>query len=414
MDVQAQKPSGLLSVEEARSRILAAMPVLGPEAVPLGNALGRILVDDVVAAVSHPPLPVSSMDGYACRASDVASLPMRLRAIGVSKAGARFLGEVAPGTCVRIFTGAAVPAGADTIVLQEDATERDGMVEIAEAGKPGQFIRPAGMDFAAGQRCVERGRTLTARDLGLIASCGHGVVAVRRKPRVAILSTGDELLEPGMPPAAPDQITASNGIALAAAVSAWGGEPIDLGIAPDRVDAVAAAIDRASGADLLVTSGGASVGDHDLVQAALLTRGFAADFWKIAMRPGKPLMFGRLGTMPVLSMPGNPVSALVCALLFLRPALAAMLGAADTDLRFEHAVLAAAMPENDRREDYVRTRLVTEGDGHLMAHPYAAQDSGMALILAQADGLIRRAPFAPAARAGDAVDVLAFRNFGGY
>jgi len=423
-----QSPSGrakakpaLLAVDDARARIIAAMPPLPTETVKLDGAAGRVLAEDVVAAVSHPPAVVSAMDGYACRCADVASVPARLRRIGVSKAGARFAGTVLPGTCVRIFTGAAVPDGADAIVLQEDASEDGDQVEIVEAPKAGRHIRAAGSDFAIGEVCVAKSRTLTVRDVAVAAACGRDAVVVRRRPKIAILSTGDELVEAGRS-CGPDNIHASNGVALAAAVGLWGGEPIDLGIAPDQIDAIAAALDRAAGTDLVVTTGGASVGDHDLVHAALQTRGFTTVFWKIAMRPGKPLMFGHLGrhlgrhlgAIPVLSMPGNPVSAQVCALLFLRPAMRAMLGLAETGPRFVRVHLASPMPENDRREDYVRAQLSTDETGRLVAKPYPRQDSGMGLVLARADGLIRRAPFAPPARDGDEVDVIHFDTCGGF
>src|SRR5262245_466916 len=422
MNVRAKKPQdgapALIAVDDARARIVAAMPLLPTETANLSGAVGRVLAEDVVATVSHPPAPVSAMDGYACRSADVAAVPARLRRIGVSKAGSRFAGQLLAGTCVRIFTGAAVPDGADVIVLQEDASEAGDQVEISEAPKAGRHIRATGSDFAAGEICVAKGRTLTVRDGAVVAGCGHAAVVTRRRPKIAILSTGDELVEVGQA-CGPDNIHASNGVALAAAVALWGGEPIDLGIAPDHVDAIAAAFDRAAGADLVVTTGGASVGDHDLVQAALHTRGFVTAFWKIAMRPGKPLMFGRLsagrlGAMPALIMPGNPVSAQVCALLFLRPAMRAMLGLAETEPRFVRARLASPMPENDRREDYVRAQLTTDASGRLLAKPYPRQDSGMGLVLAQADGLIRRAPLAPPARDGDEVDVIHFEMCGGF
>jgi molybdopterin molybdotransferase len=406
--------SDLLSVEEARSHIVSAMSVLGFEKLKVGSAVGRVLAEDVLAKVSLPAMPVSAMDGYACRCTDVRSLPATLRKIGISKAGSRFAGNVVEGTCVRIFTGAVVPDGADLIALQEDASEQDGAVTIREVSKPGQFIRPAGMDFVSGQRCIGRGRTLTVRDIGAIASSGNGEVSVRHKPRIAILSTGDELIKPGSPSHAPDRVMASNGISLAAAVAIWGGEPIDLGIAPDQVDAIAEAVDSSSGAHLLLTSGGASVGDHDLVYEALRARAFAADFWKIAMRPGKPLMFGWLGKTPVLSVPGNPVSALVCALLFLRPAIMAMLGLNEVGPRFEQAVLSSRMAPNDGREDYVRTQLKEHADGRLYAYPFPKQDSGMVLTLAQGDGLIRRKPFAPAATLGDEVEIIRFVDCAGF
>jgi molybdopterin molybdotransferase len=395
----------LLSVQEAQSRILAALRPMPLEDVLLQHASGRVCGSDVRAQFSHPPAPVSAMDGYACRSADVGALPVRLRKIGTSRAGEHFGGKLAGGACVRIFTGGVVPAEADVIAIQEDTTEIGGEVEIREVAKVGQYIRRAGLDFAAGQVCVESGRILTARDVGLLAASGHMRVPARRQPRIAILSTGDELVAPGTVPG-PDQIVSSNGAAIAAAVAAWGAVPIDLGIAPDRTDAIAAAVGRAGDADMLVTSGGASVGDHDLVQGSLLQRGFVSDFWRIAMRPGKPLMFGRLGDLPVLTLPGNPVSALVCSLLFLRPALRTLLGLAPAVPAFEKAVLGAAMPENDRREDYVRARLEHAGGRMPTAHPFPTQDSAMLMTLAKADALIRRAAFAPSARAGEGVEII--------
>ena len=401
----ARPASSWLSVEEARARILAAVQVLGLETVAVERSHGRVTADDIRARTSHPPVPVSAMDGYAVRAEDVAHLPARLRTIGVSRAGARFSGAVTPGTCVRIFTGAMVPDGADVIALQEDATATGDEVEISAAPPKHQYIRPAGLDFAAGQICVRAGRTLTARDVGLLASSGHGQLDVRRQPRVAILSTGDELVAPGTIPG-PDQIVGSNGVALAAAVASWGAVAIDIGIAADDVQAIAAAAERALDADILVTTGGASAGDHDLVHAGIVQTGFVPDFWKIAMTPGKPLMFGRIGSMPVIGMPGNPVSALVCSILFLRPVLRKMLGMASTDPAFESATLGAAMGANDRREAYARATLERAADGRLVARPYPTQDSSMQMALANAEALIRRRPLAPAAEPGEQVEII--------
>ncbi len=403
----------LLSVEEARARILAAFRPLDAEPVPLSQAHGRVTGEAVTAKLSHPPAPVSAMDGYALRSADAGTLPVRLRKIGTSRAGERFQGALAEGACVRIFTGGVVPEGADLIAIQEDTSEQNGEVEIREVGRKGQHIRRAGLDFAAGDVCLEAGRLLTARDIGLLASIGRAEVRAIRRPRIAILSTGDELVPPGAVPG-PDQLVGSNGAALAAVVAAWGGTPADLGIAPDRIEAIEAAVDRAHDADLLVTTGGASVGDHDLVQASLRRRNFTTAFWQIAMRPGKPLMFGRLDDLPVLTMPGNPVSALVCALLFLRPAMRAMLGLAPATAAFERAVLDAAMPANDKREDYVRARLSFGDDGRLRARPFSTQDSSMLMTLARADGLVRRAPFAPPAEAGEEVEVIRFDGLAGY
>jgi molybdopterin molybdotransferase len=404
--VDSPRPaSGLLPVEEARARILAAIGPIGVERIGLGEALGRVTSEAIVARLSHPPAPVSAMDGYALRAADAAELPARLRRIGTSRAGQRFAGNVEAGTCVRIFTGGVVPAGADTIAIQED-TQADGdTIVIGEVARPGQYIRRAGLDFAAGETCVAAGRTLTPRDIGVIASCGYAEVAVARRPRIAILSTGDELADVGATPAA-DQIVGSNGVALSAAVRGWGGEPTDLGIARDDVEAIAAAADRAAGHDMLVTTGGVSVGDHDLVQQSLRQRGFTPAFWQIAMRPGKPLMFGKLGALPVIGLPGNPVSALVCALLFLRPAMAAMMGLAEVGPAFETAVLGAAMPANDKREDYVRAELTASVHGRLSVRPFPVQDSAMLLTLVRANVLIRRPAFAPPAAAGEDVEFL--------
>ncbi len=407
----AHDGSTLLSVEEACSRIIEAMRPLSVLRIELGGALGRALAEDIVALRAHPPAAVAAMDGYAIRSADALSLPVKLRKVGASKAGARFEGKVLAGNCVRIFTGATLPDGADTIALQEDASEFGDNVEIRRVPEPGRHIRPAGTNYSAGQLCLTKGRVLTARDIGVIASCGYALVPVRRKPRVAILATGDELVDPGGSPG-PDQIFGSNNAAIAAAVAAWGGEPMDLGIAPDRIEAIAGAMNGAIGVDLLVTTGGASVGEHDLVRSALATRGFMPGFWKVAMRPGKPVIFGMIGEMPVLGMSGNPVSALVSALMFLRPAIKAMLGLPAKQPIFEQAVLGAAMPENHIREDYVRACIERGPDGKLIAVPFSTQDSAMLVTLSAADGLIRRRPHAPTAPKGTTVEVIVFDHLG--
>ena len=411
MSVAPSKPkfdspdAGLLSVEEARARILSAIHRLDAETVPVQRALGRVAAEDLAARLTHPPDPVSAMDGFALSSDDVGDMPLRLRKIGVSRAGERFKGEMVRGACIRIFTGAVVPAGADVIALQEDAEESGDEVVIREVSPKGRFIRRAGLDFSVGQVLVPAGRALTARDVGLLASSGHGEVSVRRRPRVAILSTGDELVPPGAIPG-PDQIVGSNGVALAAAIESWGAEAVEIGIASDEIDAIAAAADRAEGADLLITSGGASAGDHDLVQAGFAQRDFTTDFWRIAMRPGKPLMFGHIGKLPVLGVPGNPVSALICAMLFLKPALRKMMGMERLGPEFDRARLAVAMGPNDKREEYGRGRLEHAPDGALLARPFQSQDSAMQQLLAHSDCLIRRLPYAPAAAEGDEVEIV--------
>jgi len=413
MNIQFHEPADrLLSVEEVASEILLALPVTGVETVPLAAARGRVAAHDVIARLNHPPAPVSAMDGYAMLSGDASRLPARVEKIGVSRAGVPFEGALRPGTCVRIFTGGVIPEGADLIALQEDVSEIDARhVEVREVPRISQYIRQAGLDVIAGQTCLRAGERITARDIGVLAITGHSTVAVRRRPKVAILATGDELVAPGETPGK-GQIVNANSSALAAAVADWGGEPLDLGIAPDQVQAVAAAVDRLEDVDILVTSGGVSVGDHDVVQKGLARRKFTPDFWRIAMRPGKPLMFGYIDTLPVLGLPGNPVSALVCALLFLRPVLRRMQGEASPFPALERAILRAPMERNDRREDYVRAELDIAADGRLMASPFPKQDSAMLMTLARADGLIRRPAFAPAIGKGEVVEVLRFDRTG--
>ncbi len=392
----------LLPVDEAVARLLAGVEPLAVEHMPLAECGGRVLAGDIAARLTQPPFPASAMDGYAVRAED-ATVGARLEVIGISRAGERFSGAVAAGTCVRIFTGAPVPDGADAVLIQED-TEREGdKIAVKTAVKAGAFVRPAGLDFRAGEALLQDSALLDARAIALAAAMGHGALPVRRKPRVAVLANGDELVPPGATPG-PDQIVSSNGVGLTAFVRECGGEPIDLGIAADRNEAIAEAVDQAAGSDILVVVGGASVGEHDLVQGALTDKGMALDFWRIAMRPGKPLMVGRLGDMHVLGLPGNPVSALVCSHVFLKPLINAMLGLT-TDAAIVPAKLGAAMAKNDNRQDFVRARLKVI-DGERVATPFGIQDSSMLATLAAADALIIRPVGAPPAAAGDEVSVL--------
>jgi molybdopterin molybdotransferase len=325
--------------------------------------------------------------------------------VGTAPAGHPWGGTLAPGEAVRLFTGSIMPEGADTVLLQEDASEADGIVTVTEAARAGRHIRRAGQDFAAGDVLIPSGRRLSVRDIGLAASANHPWLAVHRRPRVAILATGDEIALPGEP-IPPGGIVSSNAHALAAFVRARGGEPIVLPIALDTQAAIAAGADAARGADMLVTTGGASVGAHDLVQAGLAQRGLRLDFWKIAMRPGKPLMFGAVGALPVLGLPGNPVSAMVCAMLFLWPALARLSGLPGDPPPRTRARLAAALPANDHRADHLRATLAPAEDGSLLATAFGRQDSALLRLLASADALILRAPHAPAAAAGDSVEVI--------
>jgi molybdopterin molybdotransferase len=393
----------MISVADALAKILAGLHPTPAEVAPLAEAWGRVGATPVLARLQQPPADVSAMDGFALRAED-GTLGARLRVVGSAPAGHPWAGTLGPGEAVRIFTGSFVPAGADAVLLQEDATDADGSVTVNEAVARHRHIRPGGQDFRSGDVLVPAGKRLTVRDIGLAASGNHPWLAVHRRPRVAILATGDEIALPGEP-IPPGGIVSSNAHALAAFVRARGGEPMVLPIAVDDLQAIAAGADAARGADLLVTTGGASVGAHDLVQAGLAARGLELDFWKIAMRPGKPLMFGRMGDLPVLGLPGNPVSALVCAVLFLLPALARLSGLPGDPPPRVRAVLGAPLPANDRRADHLRARL-TEADGVLVATAFERQDSALMRLLATADALILRAPHAPSAAAGDPIEVI--------
>jgi molybdopterin molybdotransferase len=402
-------PDTLLPVEEALARVLAVpRGPLRRESVPLARAFGRTLASDVAAKRTQPPMAVSAMDGYALRAEDARSPGARLTVIGESLAGRGFLGEVGPREAVRIFTGAPVPHGAETIVIQEDTKADDTSVIVNEPAKAQAYVRPAGLDFREGEILLHAGTRLGPAEVALAAAMNHAEIEVASKPRVAILATGDELVMPGMKPG-PDQIVASNPFAIAAFVQQAGGEPIDLGIATDDFAALERAIERAveEKADVLVTLGGASVGAHDLVQSALTRRGMQLGFWRIAMRPGKPLIHGAMGAMSILGLPGNPVSSIVCAILFLVPLVRHLQGDPNAGApRDEPALLGADLPTNDGRKDYLRARLSRDAEGRLIATPASRQDSSMLRVLADSNCLVIREPHAPAARAGEPCRVL--------
>jgi molybdopterin molybdotransferase len=390
----------LLSVAEALERVLADAEPLGAEEVPIEEAAGRVLAYDLKARRTQPPADVSAMDGYALRSGDVASAPARLKVIGEVPAGRPFNAKIGPGEAARIFTGGFVPAGADAVVVQE-LTKRDGdWVEVQKPSATGRNIRRQGLDFNEGDKLFAKGHRLTARDLALVAGMNHPLVPVYRKPKVALFATGDELVEPGNEPG-PGQIVYSNGFALAALIREEGGEVTDLGVVGDKLDATIDAVRdaRDSGADILVTTGGASVGDYDFVNRALAAEGLALSFWKIAMRPGRPLMHGRLGAMQVLGVPGNPVSSYVCAFLFLVPLIRKLTGRDDLITPTETAKLGCDLAENDERADYLRATLTGGADG-VVATPFPTQDSSMMAPLAKADCLLIREPFAPPAKAG--------------
>ncbi|NFV79114.1 gephyrin-like molybdotransferase Glp [Magnetospirillum aberrantis] len=394
----------MISVEVALERVLAGCRPSPAELVALPSALGRVVAEDVVARVAHPPLDVSAMDGYAVRAADTASIPAELTVVGQSAAGHPFTGEIGSGQAVRIFTGAPIPLGTDAVIMQED-TEREGdRVRLLESVSAGQSVRPRGMDFQPGQVGLTAGTILGPRQIALAAAMNVPWLPVRRRPRVAILSTGDEIAMPGDPLAAA-QLPSCNGPALAALVTALGGEALQLGIAGDSRDSLSAMVAAANGCDLLVTSGGASVGDYDMVQDVLAEHGMKLDFWKIAMRPGKPLMFGTLKSVPVLGLPGNPVSAMVGAYVFLVPLLRALSGLvgglSEIPVRLGRDVRA-----NDARQDYLRADLTRDQDGVVVATPHERQDSAVVSGLATATAFVVRTPHAAAAKAGEMASAL--------
>jgi molybdopterin molybdotransferase len=394
----------MLSVAEALAQVTAGLAPLPAETVPLAEAAGRVLAQDLAARLTQPPFPASSMDGYAVRAADVMQLPARLTLLGEAAAGHPFAGSLGPGQTVRIFTGAAVPDGADLVVIQENARrEGDGVEVFALSGEP--FIRAAGSDFAEGQALLRAGHRLRPRDLLLAAQMNHAALSVRRRPKVAILASGDELVAPGQQPG-PGQIVSSIPVALAAMIRQAGGDPHPVGIARDSKDSLAACIAAAEGADILLTIGGASVGDHDLVRAALEEAGFAIGFHKVAMRPGKPLMHGQRGAARVLGLPGNPVSAVLCTAIFLVPMLARLLGRDAAGAARRPARLAVALEANGPREHYMRARFTGEAANGPEVAPLSSQDSSLVTILAAADCLIIRPPHAPAAPPGETVEIL--------
>ena len=393
----------MISVDEAVARICSAFAPLSSERVPVAKAAGRVLAEDAIARFDQPPFPVSAMDGYAVRAADVAKVPASLKMIGTAPAGQPYQGRLNAGEAVRIFTGGVVPDGADSVVIQEDTDSSGNSVTVKEAPRLAENVRVAGLDFRAGEAVLRKGHRLTPRDLALVAAADLAKVSVTKRPRVLLVATGDELSRPGEP-RAPGGIVASSVYGIAALVDAWGGEAVDFGIVRDKIEAYAELPAAAEKADLVITMGGASVGDHDLVQKALQPHGFALDFWKIAMRPGKPLIFGRLKNTPLLGLPGNPVSALVCSILFLRPAIASMLGLTYAP-KILRAELTAPLKANGTRQDYIRAQIVLR-DGRMVAEPFKLQDSSMQAVFARANGLIIRAIGAAPANAGDAVDVL--------
>jgi molybdopterin molybdotransferase len=395
----------MIPVAEAQANVLKGVTRLASEDVSVADSFGRVLAQDVVSRMTQPPVAVSSMDGYAVRSADVASVPAGLKLIGESSAGRGFTGTMGAGQTVRIFTGAPLPAGADAVVIQEDTDVSGDRITMKESSGAGRYVRPAGLDFAAGQTLLKTGKRISSRDVALIAGMNVPWVKVTRRPRIAILSTGNELVMPG-DPMGPHQIISSNSLGLASFVNAAGGIAVNLGIAVDEPAALREKLAGIRGMDMLVTIGGASVGDYDLVKQVAGAEGLDITFSQVAMRPGKPLIFGKILGVPMLGLPGNPVSAGVCAALYLKPAIDVMIGAKTAETAgvvTETALLGADVPQNDRRQDYLRSKLELSAAGELTATPFAKQDSSMLAFFAQADCLVVRAPDAPALKKGERV-----------
>ncbi|GBQ68714.1 molybdopterin biosynthesis protein MoeA [Ameyamaea chiangmaiensis NBRC 103196] len=393
---------------EALSRLLAPVTPVGTEIVSLAQSSGRIVARTVQARVSNPPADVSAMDGYAVRSADSATV---LRVVGTSRAGEPFSGTVHAAEAVRIFTGSIMPEGADAVLIQENARLEGGTIVATAPVPDGSFVRRAGQDFAAGQDVVQSGACLNARAIGLLAAAGHVWVEVRRRPRVALLTTGDELSLPG-DPLPPGGIYNSNGPMLSALVHAAGAEPVLLPPLPDSREDVAAVLAGLRDIDLVISMGGASVGAHDVMRDALSMAGFAPDFWTIAMRPGKPLMHARKGSLSCIGLPGNPVAALVCGIVFVLPVIARLQGRTSYQVPTESATLGCDLGGNDMRFDHLRARLTFDENGDTVATPFSKQDSGMLSALSQADALVLRPSHAPAARAGERCRIIRLAPLG--
>lgn len=408
-DTKNSKKSGMMAVADAVREVTSGLTALPPETLALSDCLGRVLAQDIASRTTHPPAAVSSMDGYALRAADAATPGTKLKVIGESAAGKGFEQPIGAGECTRIFTGAPLPQGADSVLIQEDA-DRDGdQVSFSVAAERGRWVRPQGLDFSEGDVLLSRGQVLGARDLGLAAAMNRPWLPVTRKPRVAILSTGNELVMPGEP-LGPDQIVNSNSVALQGYVTVLGGEPTLLGIARDEESQVEQLLAAAQGCDFLITTGGASVGDHDLISQIMERPDMDLHFRKVAMRPGKPVIFGHVGGVPMMGFPGNPVSTGVSAFVYLSAILGTLLGMSKPGPLSSRAKLGSDLDENDTRQDYLRATLARDDTGDLVATPFDRQDSSMQAAFARADCLIVRKPYAPALKAGDSVDIMTLRG----
>ena len=405
-------PQGLMPVEEALALVTHDVSILPAETVAIAAAAGRVLAAPLEARRSQPTADMSAMDGYAFGYPISSPLHDQWTVIGESAAGRPFAGEVAPGEAVRIFTGAVLPAGTDTVAIQENIAREGEVIRLTAPVTRGRNVRLTGFDFRAGALLLPQGRRLSGRDVMLAAAADHASVPVVRRPPVGIIQTGDELVPPGAGTGAVSEVVVSNVYGIAALAEEAGAEVHDLGLVRDTMEETRAAIRRAFdlGLDVLVSSGGASVGEHDLMAPALEAEGVTLSVHKIALRPGKPLMFGVRANQRVLGLPGNPVSAYVCTLLFLLPLLRALQGEGGPSLQTVPARLAVPMPQNDRRMDFIRARLARDADGISLVTPLPIQDSGMLTALAEADCLLIRPALAPAAAAGAPCQIIPLKG----
>lgn len=397
----------MLDVATARARILSGIVACGQETVPLGSALGRVLGLDVHARRANPPVSVSAMDGYATRAQDATEGAV-LHVVAEAPAGHPTAHVIQPGECVRLFTGSQIPAGADTVIIQENTQREGDRITLTHPSAAGRFIRMQGQDFAQGTCLLQAGTRLGPKEIGLAAAGGHAWLSVTRKPRVSVLSTGDEIALPG-DPVRDDGIFNSALFMVTACLQQAGAEVLMLPSARDTTRSLTEAFAQARQSDMLVTIGGASVGAYDLVRQSLTDIGLTLDFWKIAMRPGKPLLSGHIGSTPIIGLPGNPVAALVCSTVFVAPAIQRMMGMAVADtLPTEPAILGVDVGPNDQRQDFLRATLsnAPAPDSLPVVTPFASQDSAQLHILAQSQALIIRAPHAPAAAAGSPCQIV--------
>ncbi len=399
------KPMTLLPIDQALIKVTESLKILSSDKVSVAKALNRVLTEDIFAKLTQPPFSSSAMDGYAVRAEDLNSIPVTLDVTGESAAGHSFSKPVQKCQAVRIFTGAPVPEGADTVIMQENTTREGDKVTITVGNDIGANIRPKGTDFNQGDVLLKSGTILTAKDLALAAAMNWGVLNVRRKPVIAVLATGDELVEPGETPN-PDQIISSIPSGLVSMIENWGAEALYLGIAKDNETSLREKISKGLAADILITIGGASVGDHDLVQKVLRDLGMDLNFWKVAIRPGKPIMHGQLGDTHVLGLPGNPVSAFICAEIFLREMIGKLLGTDCNNHNIVQAFLAEELSSNGPRQHYMRASTKQRDDGLLDVIPAASQDSSLLKTYASSDCLIVRSPHAPPAKRGEVVDII--------